>query len=179
MRVHAVTTNWCHPALTESFVGPASNRAYRQCIENRKLLRADLSNYDVVILGGHWGHLQAKGLLNEVTSLLSALAEKDETDVIIMASPEQYVRRTVEATFFGKRTRPAIDPHLERQALAANMLLADVAISLPNTSYIGRDVLFGDSITSDALPYSFDGQHISIYGSRKAAERYIAFSNSN
>jgi hypothetical protein len=172
-RIRSVTTNWCHPALTSSFSGPVSDRAFRQCLLNRALLRGDLSDYDSVILGGHWANLVEAGLLDEVVALLEDLSARTDVDVVVMASPGQYIRRTVEATLFGMRPMPAIDPALEARAVAANAELETVAERLPRVTFMDREMLFDGAVTSEGLPYSFDGQHISVYGSLHAAERFL------
>ena len=173
-RVRAVTTNWCHPSLTDAFTGSVSDRAYRQCMANRALLAADLSQYDTIILGGHWANLVEANLLGEVMDLLEYLNARGVADVVVMASPKLHIRRTVEANIYGLRGAPADDPVAEALAVAANLELAAMAARLNRVSFLNRETLFGGSVTIDGLPYSFDGQHLSVYGSRMAARRYLA-----
>jgi len=170
--VHAVTTNWCYPSLTKNFPGPMSDRAYRQCLANRALLKRPLDNYDAVVLGGQWGNIAKNGLLPEVSELVGALTGTVKMPVLIMASPAQYVPRSVEAVVYGEGIVPKIDQPTETLSVDANRQLAKIETAA--VTMLHRSLLFAGPVSEDGIPYSVDGLHIGIYGSRKAAEWFLA-----
>ena len=62
--------------------------------------------------------------------------------------------------------------------MAANTLLKEHAKNFSNVIYIDRDSLFNRNgvptdLTKDHIPFTLEGFHISIYGSKEAANLFM------
>lgn len=105
------------------------------------------------------------------------------TLVVVMAAPKAYDfspidvynKSLLEKTEFDITKVPS-----ERDVpeMAANLLLEKIAMQYSNVLYIDRDSLFNvdgipSEITHEKIPYSFDGLHISTYGSLSAAAAFL------
>jgi hypothetical protein len=63
-------------------------------------------------------------------------------------------------------------------ARLANATLADAVRGVPGTIFVDRDALFdrhygNGHLTAEGKPYSLDGSHISVYGSRALARQLL------
>ena len=105
------------------------------------------------------------------------------TLVVVMAAPKAYDfnpmdvynKSLLEKTEFDITKVPS---KRDIPATAANLLLEQTAKQYSNVLYIDRDSLFNvdgipSEITQEKIPYSFDGLHISTYGSLSAAAAFL------
>lgn len=181
-RIHAVTTNWCYPAMGDGYTGTRASPAYRQCLFNRQHLRDQLTQYDFAIFSGDWGDVLAQGKMDEVLALVHQAAAKVKV-VVLMASPRQYAANVMvvyrksllhKADFDLSR----IPVDVDKDAARGNAMLEALAGQLPNAVYVGRDDLFRrdgqpSELTAGGVPYSWDGAHISIYGAKEAVPHFL------
>ena len=180
--INSITTNWCYPALTDQFIGLTSSRAYAQCLWNRHYLADYFSNYDFVIFGGNWAEVNEQSKMADVYDVISNAVHKTKL-VILMASPSQFdsdVGLLYKKSVFYKEKFDIkkIAQHRNIGAIEMNKQLEELSKKYPNVFYINQESLFNlDGTPSDLsrenIPYSFDGKHISIYGSKKAAYSFL------
>jgi SGNH domain (fused to AT3 domains) len=96
LNIHAVSINWCFPALNDDFTGPKTSRAVDQCKLNRDWVRQNAGSYDVIILGGRWSDINGQGLDQDVIDYVAFRQSSTDARIIIMASPPALNRVTVE-----------------------------------------------------------------------------------
>jgi len=178
ININSVTTNWCYPSLTDSFQSPNRNRAYQQCLINREFLKTHVSNYDIVILSGAWGDVYDRQRIQEVFDALSFVSHRVRT-VFVMAAPISYdenVRQKFERSLIlhQKFDMSSFGKKRDMSMKIANSKLKEHSEKFENIHFIDRDSLFlADStnpdVTAENIPYSLDGRHLSVYGSKKAA----------
>ena len=181
VQVHTLTTNWCYPSLTENFTWHSDTPAYAQCLKNRQYLLEHLSDYDFIILAGNWGQIESQGKLLEVTEVIRKIVDND-ISVLVMDTPVQLDRNSVLRNIYtGHRVR-VLESDVHTRKSFQN-LQSDL-IGFEKVFFVTRELLYdteearGPSLyTEDDLSYSLDGNHMSIYGSRKLAERFVALGN--
>lgn len=182
IHINAVTTNYCVPSHTEDWTGPAHFKAKQQCLLNRRYFADNVERYDLAILAGNWMDYSTKNIMQGVMDTIDYAAARS-TLVVVMAAPKAYDfspidvynKSLLEKTEFDITKVPS-----ERDApeMAANLLLEQIAKQYSNVLYIDRDSLFNvdgipSEITHEKIPYSFDGLHISTYGSLSAAAAFL------
>lgn len=180
--INSVTTPWCYPSLTNESIGSMSNRLYEQCLFNRRYLENNFSNYDLVIFGGNWGSINSENKMRGVYDAISSAAKHAKL-VIVMASPAQFDVKVgslhEKLAFYNMNfAKLKLDRFRDRPAAEANEKLDELAKAHANVFYIDRESMFNlDSIPSDVsnanIPFSLDGVHISIYGSKVAAYSFL------
>jgi peptidoglycan/LPS O-acetylase OafA/YrhL len=174
--IHAVTTNWCYPGGGEGFSGSISSPAYAQCLFNRRFLSDHAQAYDFIVLAGDWYEVERKNNLDEVTAVISKLNSAG-LPVIVMAAPVHFEKFSINNSVYGAGI--PIPSKKEHGVREANRHLREYAESRSEVLFIQRQQLYGAGhgvnswLTSEGEPYSWDGNHISIYGSRKAAENFL------
>lgn len=176
--VNPVSTNWCSPGLGESFVGPKTSRAYKQCLYNRKFIEQNVDNYDLVIIAASWeGVFSNVSYESDFKSLISFL-NKHHKKVVIMQSPYAYdnnlgnvFKRSVWLNNDFK-----IDKYIgsarQKRVEADHHRLDKLISTNSNIMVLKQEDLYSKSQTSNGVPYSLDGGHISIYGSLSSAEYF-------
>ena len=175
--VNAVTTNWCHPSFSDSFWWANPTRALDQCLENRKYLKSSIHDYDAIILSAVWEVLAQKELLAEVFKLIDSLTNEHSRRVIIMAAPTRVTKTSVLRAVYrgGEIAISKNDIFLQK----VNLQLKVFADNNENVLFLDREAMFSTSgnqdmtLTDDSIPYSWDGGHISIYGSQKSGENFV------
>lgn len=182
LHINAVTTNYCVPSRTEDWTGPEHFKAKQQCLINRRFFADNLDRYELAIFAGNWMDYSSKNIMQGVLDSIDYAAARS-TLVVIMAAPKAYDfnpidvynKSLLEKTEFDITKVPS-----ERDApeVAANLLLEQTAQQYSNVLYIDRDSLFNvdgipSEITREKIPFSFDGLHISTYGSRSAAAAFL------
>ncbi len=182
LRVNAVTASWCHPALDNSFPGPLLNPSYQQCLINRAYLREQISHYDIVILGGSWAELIDAELLDTAIEAIEFAAEKAPL-VVVMPAPKQFDTHVMndfkKANLYDMDLDISeISTEADLAALEAHARIREVTGTLENVIFLERGDLFQweegpEDISDEGVPFSLDGRHISIFGSRKAAEIFL------
>jgi len=177
MGLTSITTNWCYPSFTDSFWWPNETRAYDQCLLNRKYVKDTLVDNDFIILSAVWGSLP-KTNFNEVIDFIRSLSEHGTLKIIIMSQPPALTRSSVMRAVYtqGGRLEYATN---ETHVSKVNQTLRNLASESDSLLFIERSMLFkhssstGEIYTKQALPYSLDGGHISIFGSQEAADNFI------
>jgi peptidoglycan/LPS O-acetylase OafA/YrhL len=182
ININAVTTNWCYPSATNEFNGPALD-AYSQCLLNRKYLKQQLGQVDLVVFGGDWQSVLAGGKLQGAYDAIAMAANQTKL-VVVMASPRRFDsdvhRLLAKARAFGTPFDfNRISHNADASTVEANRRLAAFSMKFKNVIYVGRDALFTvdgtpSDLTAENLPFSWDGVHISISGSKAAARSFLA-----
>jgi hypothetical protein len=182
LNVRSLTTNWCFPSLDKSFTGPISSRAFDQCMFNRQYLLDNLSRYDFVILAGDWGDVLKQNKLSGMLDLVAHLSRHVPL-VVIMASPKQFDSNVGEiykkTLYYGSSFDiEKISRSTDELTLLANAKLADMAHQHTNIVFVDRDAMFHlggipSDLTLENKPYSLEGQHLSVYGSKAAATAFM------
>ncbi|NMM79643.1 acyltransferase [Acidovorax sp. SRB_14] len=180
--INAITTNWCFPSMNEEFTGKTSSRALKQCFYNRKYLIENISNYDFAVLGGSWGSVLEQKKMDGVLQLIDKLAPKVRI-VILMASPKHFENDIMKyykksMWFDGKFDIPKATNQRDKNTLKANEILEGFSKNYTNVLFIDRDSIFNSDgkpsdLTNENLPFSLEGAHISIYGSKAAAANFL------
>lgn len=180
--VNVVSTNWCYPSINDEFTGPPSSRALQQCIYNRKYLTDNISKYDIAILSGNWGAVLNQNKMDGVLKLIDYVAANTKL-VVLMPSPKQFDADVM--TLYKKSLLhhsvfdiAMLSTREDEKAVKANSLLEAVSRWYKNVLYIDRDSLFNvngvpSDLTKDGVPFSFDGGHISIYGSKNTVDTFL------
>jgi hypothetical protein len=186
LKIVAVTTNWCHPSLTDGFVGPADSRAFGQCLFNREYLKNNVADYEFVVLGGSWGSVFSKGKLDDVLETIAFLSGRVKA-VVVMAAPRKFdtnpVNEYKRSLWYGyKFDISRVGSSKDDVTKNANDVLRRHAEGFANVVFVDRDSLFlrdgrPSDVTEEGIPYSLDGGHISIYGSKSAAVNFIKSSD--
>lgn len=178
VNINPVSTNWCSPGLGQSFVGPKTSRAYKQCLFNREYIKQHIDDYDFVIIAASWeGVFSNEEYESDFKSLISFLAKHDKK-VIIMQSPYAYdnnlgnaYKRSVWlnkdftiAKYLGSNRQKRVEMDHDK---------LDKLTSMNQNIIVLKQVdLYSTSQTNNGVPYSLDGGHISIYGSLASAEHF-------
>jgi len=177
--INSITTNWCHPSNDDTFSDVHKNsRAYQQCLFNRNFLKNNYDQYDVIIFSANWPVILPDKNRNDFLNLIKSLS-KDGKPIILMASPKIYdgdvMTQFRKSYYFKKPFEISQFPSSADQAsIQANQFLQDISKQYKNVMFIGRDSLFRNSeLTPDGIPYTVEGWHISIYGSKTAANNFM------
>lgn len=180
--VSAVTTNWCYPSLNDEYTGPRSSRALDQCLFNRRFLVDSISGFDFVVLSASWGSVLSKDLFEGVLEAIEYLSSNVRV-VVLMAAPKSFdanplneYKRSVWRNYefdIGK-----IGTSRDSAAARANSILREYSSQFGNVIFVERESLFAingvaSDTTSEGIPFSLDGGHISTYGSLEAAANFL------
>ncbi len=178
VRINSIATNWCYPSLTDKFPHPENVKSNHQCLVNRKYLSAHMSDYDFLIFSGAWSSVYARGDIQEVADVVAQAAKKVKL-VILMAAPTTYdtdpVFRYENALLLGMPFDiHRVEKLSDRLTVEANNVVRQMAMRYENVIYLDRDSLFNidgvpSDVSKDNVPYSFGGNHISIFGAKSAA----------
>jgi len=170
--INSITTNWCTPSFTNHYYWPAETRAAEQCLLNRQFAQENIENYEFIILAGAWAMIERGNEIADVKELALRLANEFDKKVIIMPQPENFSRPSVmRAVYMQGKLENADD---EAIALQINKAFEELARANNNIFYISRELLFNEAKRSDTgVPYSLDGQHISLYASLEVGESFI------
>lgn len=182
LNINSVTTNYCVPTRNEDWTGGEQMLAKEQCFYDRRYFSENISKYDIAILGGNWMDYSARNNMDSVLDIVDFAAANTKL-VVLMAAPkafdvnpvEAYNKSLLEKTVFDiTQITSARDAELIR----ANTILEETSKKYKNVLYIRRDSLFNiDGVSSDVsmdnIPFTYDGGHISIYGSKSAASAFL------
>lgn len=178
-QVQVITTNWCYPGLSEEYTGLESSRAFEQCKFNRKYLANNLDKYDYLIFAGHWKQIKDKGQLENFDQLL-AKANKLNIPIIVMASPYSFNRNISNdykrAVWLGDKfnlEKYSIGNKYDLNTVKANEAVKLMTDKYSNTLFLNRADLYSENhLNEEGYPYSLDGSHISIVGSKSSAKYF-------
>lgn len=183
LSLHSVVTNWCVPSFTSNFTGPKSDSVYDQCLLNREYLHANYRKYKNVILAGSWAAAYRRGQLIDTVSMIQEMA-KSNVNLFIMAAPKSYKKSPLsiwKSNILRYISQLELNYNVEydKPVIQANNILKAEAEKYPNVYFLTRKELYADSDTftlkgsTIAIPYSYDGGHISILGSENSAEYFM------
>lgn len=180
--INSVASNWCYPSVTDDFTGYRSGPGFEQCLLNRRYLQEHVADFDLVIYAGQWGAIHTKQQMTGVFKAIELAAQRAEL-VVLMAAPTNYdvsVKNMYERSLMFDRQFDITRFEKERDGpvRVANEQLRRVAQRYPNVLFISRDAMFHvegvpSDVTADNVPFGLDQSgHISVYGSRMAAEAF-------
>ncbi len=175
LNINSITTNWCYPTFSKEYPWVGADRAYEQCLYNRKYLQENIEKYEVIIFSAANHLLVNSDLFEDYLSFLEQVSETDKI-IILMPQPVVYERNSVLRSVY-LNGRLEIDVHDENVAIKSNRMLKSLSDRHGNVFFISRTMMFGgqdNGLTTEGIPYSLDGGHISIYGSTKAYENFQA-----
>ena len=182
VRIDSVTTNYCHPSLRDEFPGSRSDRSFEQCIYNRRFAVENLARYDFVVLAGSWGEVMQHHGLDGVLEFVDFAASRVKV-VIVMPTPKAFNSRPLKeyrkAVWQGRTFDISdLSTKKDRPAFEANDRLERAVSRYGNVVFIKRDVIFASGgapsdVTSEGIPFSLDGGHLSIYGSLAAGRGFV------
>lgn len=177
----SVVTNWCTPAFSDYYKGPKSNLAYEQCQLNRKYLIDNLGNYKNIIFAGSWKDLEPTTQIKDIEQIFSK-ASALGINVMVMGAPKNYSLSPLESfkksIYFNTPFVIDNDDDFDLDAYEANIKMEALAGKFDNVHFIDREYLYNDSHTFEVdgftVPYSYDGRHLSILGSKHSAKYFMA-----
>lgn len=178
-QVQPITTNWCYPSLGMEFPGTQPSRAFDQCVINRQFLAKNMTNYDYLIFSGFWSNVNMDSkYLAEFENLLSQTSKLD-VPVIIMAAPYSFNKNIGNLykrdAWLNKSfdLSKYMDNEHDKASYQANKKIFQLSKKYKNLIFIDRQSLYSNSNETEAgIPYSLDGGHISILGSKASAKYF-------
>ncbi|WP_227590971.1 acyltransferase family protein [Acinetobacter schindleri] len=175
-QVHAVSTNWCYPSISDDFPDLMALRAFEQCRINRKFLSENLQKYDYLIFAGFWKNVIDRNQLNSFENLL-VQANKLSIPIIIMPSPYSFNKNIAKdykkAIWLGNDFKLESDDDYDLRSAEANEIVKKMASKYSNVIFLERADLYSKThLTEAGYPYSLDGVHISILGSKASASYF-------
>lgn len=180
--INSITTNWCFPALGDEYIGPKTSAAFEQCKYNRALLDQQLGRYDFVVVAGHWAKAASLDQLQATVRFVD-WARTRVKFVVVMPSPKLY-DSNISAYYKKAYIRGSLfDPgrvgaERDREAEAANQWLRANLSGRNNVLLLDRQDLFSvnghlSDVTATGVPFSLEGTHISMAGSKAAAAGFM------
>jgi hypothetical protein len=178
--LHSVNTNWCFPAFSDAFKGPVTSRAREHCFFIREWLRENHDAYDVIILAGGWEAVTTQRDQDSVREVFDEILGNGTARIVVMPHPIPVRQTNVERAVFGLDDTLEIDQKALTRIQAVEGMLVRHYADDDRVIFLDRENVFGDYfssaglLTADGLPYSFDGGHISIYGSLAAWDSFVS-----
>lgn len=161
-----------------------SNELSGLCDKSREVTQQELSKgvYDIAFIAGRWDLVYTNYGNKGVESIEEAIkyASEHTKTVYVFAQPvlyknlvmNTYLRHEVSSLFSGELVR---DDSLPMQ-LNTEIEKYIHNAGFRNVVFVTREMLygseFGDDLTSENLPYTYDGGHLSEYGSKAAAKNF-------
>ncbi len=170
--VHSIATNWCFPALTDVTISPQIDGSIEQCVINREYVKSNLAKYDMVVFSGAWWGVEDKGKSLHTHEFIQHVAENYDVPVVIMDTPVQLKRASVERAVYDENAKLIVDSERDQYSQTFWANLHATFSESKNIYLLDRTMLFGNdaTVTSANLPYSLEGKHISIFGANQAYE---------
>ena len=181
--LNVITTGWCYPSRRGGFPEPTQSKLHADCLSARQYLEQHVNEYDIVVLGGNWSAAYDMGDLPDVIDVIDYVAHRSKL-VVLMASPMTFDNN------IGLLYKRSQFYHLPFNMLhvsdtddivpkALNHKLSLLAKKYSNVIFIDRNSMFtsrGKSsfVTKNNIPFSLDGKHISVYGSKQAVEAFMS-----
>lgn len=176
----SISTNWCVPSFTDNYAGNKTDEGYEQCLLNRKYLKDNMQNYENLIFAGLWASALGGGYFEDVEIMIDEAA-KLNVNIFIMAAPYQYKKNPIQSFYKSVYFKSPfdLDDFAGNDVLVkeANIRLENLSQKYNNVYYIDRTMLYEDSNTFDIdginVPYTLDGSHISVIGSKNSAKYFM------
>lgn len=183
LSINSVTTNWCFPSLQQTFTHPSRTRALEQCLSNRRYVEDHISQYPFIVLAGQWPTVISEGNFPEVEAFVDEASKKTNV-LILMAAPAKFdinPRLVFESALFAgyKSYLDGIPRTVDEPVKAANEKVKALAGRYPNVIFISREEMFSTAdrgqaiVDKTGIPYTVDGNHISIHGAEAAADNFM------
>lgn len=184
VNINPITTNWCSPSVGKEFMGPKTSIAYKQCMFNREYFSKNIEQYDYLIFSGAWSYIVSNAESLRNVEALIKMAQGTGKRIIIMDEPYQFevnIGELYKKSVWDRRqfqiTKYLVNGKNEKQKEVDTILTA-LAAGHENTLFLSRNMLFSETQTNESgVPYSLDGEHISVIGSLSAAEYFIKGNN--
>lgn len=175
----SITTNWCIASFTDNFTGPKSHLAYKQCLINRGYLKVNMHKYKNIIFAGQWSALSKKQL--DDFEIVIKQAAKMKINVFIIAAPHSYTQNPLNFFYRSVYFKHPFDINKiisnDVFMAKANLYLKEFSSNYTNIHFISRELLYNKENTFEinnlTFPYSLDGGHISILGSKYSAKHFM------
>ncbi|TWX52493.1 acyltransferase family protein [Colwellia hornerae] len=176
----SIVTSWCNASFTDNFVPSKTHAAYKQCLMNRKYLKDNIHKYKNIILAGSWDSVLGKGFFKDIEQVIDKSA-KLGINVFIMAAPYRYQKNPLKEFYESIYLGDSFDINTmvgnDILMTKANLLLKKLSEKYVNVYFIDRSLLYETKNTFDVngmtVPYSLDGAHISILGSKYSAKYFM------
>lgn len=176
----AVTTNWCIASFTSNYTGPKTHIAYEQCLINRTYLKKNMHKYKNIIFSGSWGSALSKNQLDDLMAVIDIAANMN-INVFIMAAPYRYEQNPLNlfyrSVYFNQKFDIDIVRGRDSLMEEANNSLKFFSNDYTNVHFLSRSLLYSKNnlfrVGSFSIPYSFDGQHLSILGAKYSAKNFM------
>jgi len=178
----SITTNWCAPSFTSEYSGPYNAQSYQQCLLNRKYLESNYERYDNIIIAGSWDSIKSTNGFEEVKKLIKTISDSG-VNIVILSAPYRFIKNPLNG--FLKEYYLGVDYDIkgytgqDQLMSQANEELKILSDDIDNVFYIGRNSLYNknnefkvDDIDG-FIPYTFDGTHISVLGSKESARHFM------
>lgn len=184
VNINPITTNWCSPSVGKEFMGPKTSIAYKQCMFNREYFAKNIEQYDYLIFSGAWSYIVSNAESLRNVEALIKMAQGTGKRIIIMDEPYQFevnIGESYKKSVWDRRqfeiTKYLVNGKNAKQKEVDTILTA-LAAGHENTLFLSRNMLFSETQTNESgVPYSLDGEHISVIGSLSAAEYFIKGNN--
>lgn len=184
LNINPITTNWCSPSVGREFMGPKTSIAYKQCMFNREYFAKNFEKYDYLIFSGAWSYIVSNAESLRNVEALIKMAQGTGKRIIIMDEPYQFeanIGELYKKSIWDRRqfdiTKYLVNGKNAKQKEVDTILTALTAGN-KNTIFLSRSMLFSETQTNGSgVPYSLDGEHISVIGSLSAAEYFIKGNN--
>lgn len=184
LNINPITTNWCSPSVGREFMGPKTSIAYKQCMFNREYFAKNFEKYDYLIFSGAWSYIVSNAESLRNVEALIKMAQGTGKRIIIMDEPYQFeanIGELYKKSIWDRRqfdiTKYLVNGENAKQKEVDTILTALTAGN-KNTIFLSRSMLFSETQTNGSgVPYSLDGEHISVIGSLSAAEYFIKGNN--
>lgn len=184
LNINPITTNWCSPSVGREFMGPKTSIAYKQCMFNREYFAKNFEKYDYLIFSGAWSYIVSNAESLRNVEALIKMAQGTGKRIIIMDEPYQFeanIGELYKKSIWDRRqfdiTKYLVNGKNAKQKEVDTILTALTAGN-KNTIFLSRSMLFSETQTNGSgVPYSLDGENISVIGSLSAAEYFIKGNN--
>lgn len=184
LNINPITTNWCSPLVGREFMGPKTSIAYKQCMFNREYFAKNFEKYDYLIFSGAWSYIVSNAESLRNVEALIKMAQGTGKRIIIMDEPYQFeanIGELYKKSIWDRRqfdiTKYLVNGKNAKQKEVDTILTALTAGN-KNTIFLSRSMLFSETQTNGSgVPYSLDGEHVSVIGSLSAAEYFIKGNN--
>lgn len=165
-------------------MGPKTSIAYKQCMFNREYFAKNFEKYDYLIFSGAWSYIVSNAESLRNVEALIKMAQGTGKRIIIMDEPYQFeanIGELYKKSIWDRRqfdiTKYLVNGKNAKQKEVDTILTALTAGN-KNTIFLSRSMLFSETQTNGSgVPYSLDGEHVSVIGSLSAAEYFIKGNN--
>ncbi len=169
--IDVVTTNWCFPSARDEFTAPHGDISIDQCRINRSFLHARATDYDAIILAGSWVQVGEKAFSAGAFDMIDEVLATSGATVLIVDTPPLYAGNSVGWSFYS-RSQELVHNAENDVSLRSWQAFVDRYGQNGRVVLIGRR-FFGkqfaqDGRTDNGIPYSLDGEHISVWGALNA-----------